>query len=110
MKQLLTLERERVGGGDGFLSAAQTAAKARGEPIEPVKKKRKENPVGKVKAKPPRRSGISTPATLDDESVVSGTATPFEDEDAPIVPVEGMREIITCKWLCVEASGGTRCR
>lgn len=104
MKQLLTLERERVGGGDGFLSAAQTAAKARGEPIEPVKKKKKENPVGKPKVRPPLRgaagrSGVSTPMTLDDESVLSGTATPFEDAESEVLPlvVEGQREIITCK-------------
>lgn len=105
MKQLLTLERERVGGGDGFLSAAQTAAKARGEPIEPAKKKRKENPVGKPKIKPgQRRSGISTPMTVDDESVMSGTATPFEDAEGEEgegegegMVVDGGKEIITCE-------------
>lgn len=36
VKQILTLERERVSGGDGFLSAAQCAARARGEVIEPA--------------------------------------------------------------------------
>jgi INO80 complex subunit C len=96
VKQILTLERERVGGGDGFLSAAQTAAKARGEPIEPAKKKKKENPVGKKKV--PRRSGVSTPMTLDDESVMSGTATPFdEDEEMEVEAVEGGKEVITCE-------------
>lgn len=98
MKQLLTLERERIGGGDGFLSAAQTQAKARGETIEPPKKKKKENPVGKPKIKKPGpiRSGLSTPA-IDEESV-SGTATPFE------VPIPDGKEIITCElgWVaCV---------
>ncbi|GMK55577.1 hypothetical protein CspeluHIS016_0206330 [Cutaneotrichosporon spelunceum] len=94
VKQILTLERERVGGGDGFLSAAQTAAKARGEPIEPVKKKKKENPVGKKKM--PRRSGVSTPMTLDDESVMSGTTTPYEDdEDGDVEALEGGKEVIT---------------
>ncbi|ORY34082.1 hypothetical protein BCR39DRAFT_518394 [Naematelia encephala] len=48
-KQILTLERERYGGGDGFLSAAQTLAKARGEPIEMGGKKKKVNPIGRVK-------------------------------------------------------------
>jgi INO80 complex subunit C len=104
VKQILTLERERVSGGDGFLSAAQCAARARGEVIEPPKKKKKENPIGKPKGYnlKGRRSGLSTPMTLDDESVVSGTATPnFDDNEeegegaaAPVVH----REIITCGW------------
>lgn len=95
-----------MGGGDGFLSAAQTSAKARGENIEPVKKKKKENPVGKPRPPKGRRSGVATPLTLDDDSNISGTATPMdEDGDAD----EGMdvevdngvhREIITCE-LCM---------
>ncbi|WOO81304.1 Chromatin-remodeling complex subunit ies6 [Vanrija pseudolonga] len=110
VKQILTLERERVSGGDGFLSAAQTAAKARGEPIEPQKKKKKENPVGRTKvlsgaaAQRARananRSGFNTPLTIDDESVMSGTVTPAEDEDDKM-EIDGLgdevihREIIT---------------
>ncbi|WWC89414.1 uncharacterized protein L201_004338 [Kwoniella dendrophila CBS 6074] len=39
-KQILTLERERLSGGDGFLSAIHTAAKARGEIIDITKKKK----------------------------------------------------------------------
>lgn len=93
VKQILTLERERVSGGDGFLSAAQTQAKARGEPIEPPKKKKKENPVGKPKSKKGVRSGVATPLTVDDESVVSGTATPFLDMELDT----GVNyEVITC--------------
>ena len=44
-KQILVLERERVSGGDGFLSAAQVLQKARGEPID-IGKKRKGLPGG----------------------------------------------------------------
>lgn len=122
VKQILTLERERVSGGDGFLSAAQTAAKARGEPIEPQKKKKKENPVGRTKvlsgaaAQRARananRSGFNTPLTIDDESVMSGTVTPAEDEDDKM-EIDGLgdevihREIITCGWQ-VEELGLTR--
>lgn len=40
MKQILILERERLSGGDGFLSAAQTRQKLRGEPIDPAGKKK----------------------------------------------------------------------
>lgn len=116
-KQLLTLERERVGGGDGFLSAAQTAAKARGEPIEPVKKRKKENPIGKPRASAAagagagaalkgRRpghgsgSGVATPMTLD-ESEMSGTATPMDvdgdgDDDEDVLP-DDRAEVITCE-------------
>ncbi|EKD03479.1 hypothetical protein A1Q2_02197 [Trichosporon asahii var. asahii CBS 8904] len=95
-KQLLTLERERIGGGDGFLSAAQTAAKARGEPIEPVKKKKKENPIGKPRSSlKGRRSGVATPMTIDD-SEMSGTATPMEvDEDEEGEMLEDRGEVIT---------------
>lgn len=98
-KQLLTLERERIGGGDGFLSAAQTAAKARGEPIEPVKKKKKENPIGKPRSSlKGRRSGVATPMTIDD-SEMSGTATPMEvDEDEEGEMLEDRGEVITCKY------------
>ncbi|WVQ80644.1 hypothetical protein IAT38_002749 [Cryptococcus sp. DSM 104549] len=39
-KQILLLERERLSGGDGFLSAAHVAAKARGEVIDVGKKKK----------------------------------------------------------------------
>lgn len=97
-KQLLTLERERIGGGDGFLSAAQTAAKARGEPIEPVKKKKKENPIGKPRSSlKGRRSGVATPMTIDD-SEMSGTATPMEvDEDEEGEMIEDRGEVITCE-------------
>ncbi|TXT13789.1 hypothetical protein VHUM_01156 [Vanrija humicola] len=90
VKQILTLERERVSGGDGFLSAAQTAAKARGETIEPQKKKKKENPVGRTKANA-NRSGFNTPLTIDDESVMSGTVTPAEDEDDKM-DIDGLGE------------------
>ena len=109
VKQILTLERERVSGGDGFLSAAQCAARARGEVIEPAKKKKKENPIGKPKNLKGRRSGISTPLTVDDESVVSGTATPNDEETEEAIAVEGEgnanaapvvnREIITCELV-----------
>lgn len=44
-KQILTLERERVSGGDGFLSAGQVGQRARGEPID-IGKKKKASGVG----------------------------------------------------------------
>lgn len=99
-----------MSGGDGFLSAAQCAARARGEVIEPAKKKKKENPIGKPKNLKGRRSGISTPLTIDDESVVSGTATPNdeEQEDTPMEidnPPVVNREIITCESLKSKAWG-----
>lgn len=110
-KQLLTLERERIGGGDGFLSAAQTAAKARGEPIEPVKKKKKENPIGKPRSSlKGRRSGVATPMTIDD-SEMSGSATPMEvDEDEEGEMLEDRGEVITCEYCWrrdEQASDGT---
>lgn len=85
------------------MSAAQCAARARGEPVEPPKKKKKENPIGKPKPNKGRRSGISTPLTLDDESVMSGTATPNDYEPEEVLEVypdpAGVihREIITCE-------------
>jgi hypothetical protein len=80
VKQILTLERERVSGGDGFLSAAQTAAKARGEPIDVGKKKK--NPPGMNRPKgwnlKGRRSGVATPMTMESGS---GSGTPAREED-----------------------------
>ncbi|RSH87473.1 chromatin-remodeling complex subunit ies6 [Saitozyma podzolica] len=80
VKQILTLERERVSGGDGFLSAAQTAAKARGEPIDVGKKKK--NPPGMNRPKgwnlKGRRSGVGTPMTMESGS---GSGTPAREED-----------------------------
>jgi INO80 complex subunit C len=114
VKQLLILERERISGGDGFLSAAQTAAKARGEPIEVGKKKK--NPAGMNRPKgwnlKGRKSGVATPMTV--ESGGSGTGTPAREEEddeeeadaeevvAPGIEANGSaelrQEIITCKW------------
>jgi INO80 complex subunit C len=120
VKQILTLERERVSGGDGFLSAAQTAAKARGEPIDVGKKKK--NPPGMNRPKgwnlKGRRSGVATPMTMESGS---GSGTPAREEDDEEEDEEGTgaaavalggaeelkqdqdnggprKEIITCQW------------
>jgi INO80 complex subunit C len=88
-KQILVLERERVGGGDGFLSADLTAARARGEVIEPGGKKRKtlvdgvpgQNRRGfNLKGRGSRvasASGVSTPMTGGE----SGRTSPGGDEE-----------------------------
>ena len=119
VKQILTLERERVSGGDGFLSAAQTAAKARGEVLEVGTKKKK------LKTEFSRRglnlkgrasrfgsvigtaSGAATPMT---EDLDSGQSTPMqgegEDEEDGTgegaengVDMSGLprKEVITCE-------------
>ncbi|KAI9639486.1 uncharacterized protein MKK02DRAFT_39786 [Dioszegia hungarica] len=96
-KQILTLERERVSGGDGFLSAMQVGQKLRGEPIDTGGKKKKgsaaEAGTGPVKkgnianlmrgrkkaGRPPAgASGVSTP--MDVEGGVSGATTPAREE------------------------------
>ncbi|ORX36752.1 hypothetical protein BD324DRAFT_627032 [Kockovaella imperatae] len=87
VKQILVLERERVSGGDGFLSAAQTAAKARGEVVElGTKKKKPKTELSKrglnLKGRGSRissvvGSGAGTPMT---EDLESGQTTPVMDE------------------------------
>lgn len=88
VKQILTLERERVSGGDGFLTASQTAARARGEVVEPAgSKKKKTGPGaggGGVNNLPNKRGfnlknrksgGTNTPLTQDGV-LESGQTTP----------------------------------
>lgn len=88
VKQILTLERERVSGGDGFLTASQTAARARGEVVEPAgSKKKKTGPGaggGGVNNLPNKRGfnlknrksgGSNTPLTQDGV-LESGQTTP----------------------------------
>lgn len=128
-KQLLTLERERYAGGDGFLSAAQTQAKARGEAIEiPGKKKKATGAAGGLGLNVPRpkgwnlknrganKSGAATPSTAVSAGGTggSGVSTPMlvdeeaedDDEDGTAVaepPAEESsvpkKEIITCEPL-----------
>lgn len=94
VKQILILERERLSGGDGFLSAAQTRQKLRGEPIEPAGK-RKATGTGHVSKKKGNignlrkgrisnlaGSGNVTPSLDGEESVVdSRRTTPVDDEE-----------------------------
>jgi INO80 complex subunit C len=88
VKQILTLERERVSGGDGFLTASQTAARARGEVVESAgSKKKKTGPGaggGGVNNLPNKRGfnlknrksgGTNTPLTQDGV-LESGQTTP----------------------------------
>ncbi|OCF40308.1 INO80 complex subunit C [Kwoniella heveanensis CBS 569] len=113
-KQILTLERERLSGGDGFLSAAHTAAKARGEVIDVTKKKKgsgggggsvknKGNIANLLKGRMKRES-LGTPGALSagtggggDSTMVSGATTPAleaegdeEDEDVDM-SVDGVQ-------------------
>ncbi|KAK8864316.1 hypothetical protein IAR55_001563 [Kwoniella newhampshirensis] len=101
-KQILVLERERLSGGDGFLSALQTAAKARGEVIDIAKKKKgvvsngavggkKGNLANLLKGRMKRSSlgpgmnngtGTSTPVTGtggggEESAIPSGATTPM---------------------------------
>ena len=123
-KQISVLERERVGGGDGFLPANLTLARARGEVIEPGGKKKKVLGVGGVpnkrgynlkNRKSLNASGVSTPAT---EGMESGQSTPMvdeEEEDEPDVEMADAlppgREVFTCelctklRWALLEAFG-----
>ena len=116
MKQILTLERERVSGGDGFLTAAQTAAKARGEIVEVGSKKKKANPVGAAARKgnvgnlKGRRSGVGTPLLGEEGSGMTTLADDGEEEegggadgadDVGVRAGDGgpRKEIITCQWI-----------
>jgi len=125
-KQISVLERERVGGGDGFLPANLTLARARGEVIEPGGKKKKVLGVGGVpnkrgynlkNRKSLNASGVSTPAT---EGMESGQSTPMVDEEeedeADVEMVDALppgREVFTCeselctksRWVLLEAFG-----
>ncbi|WVQ99324.1 hypothetical protein IAU59_006456 [Kwoniella sp. CBS 9459] len=113
-KQILTLERERLSGGDGFLSAAHTAAKARGEVIDVTKKKKGTG--GNVKSKGNianllkgrmKRESLGTPGAGassvgtgggENSAMVSGATTPAlegegdvdEDEDVDM-SVDGVQ-------------------
>lgn len=116
VKQILVLERERVGGGDGFLNAELTLARARGEIIEPGGKKKKTGVKlpkgynlmrGHRKAALSALSGTSTPAT---EGLESGQSTPMvldeEDEDeegksnGAKANVPPGKEVFTCESAC----------
>ena len=105
-KQILVLERERVSGGDGFLSAAQTSAKARGETIEVGTKKKKANPVGVKKGNLAnlmrgRKSGASTPTIVEEEGgggvSRASTAEPGEEGEEEGVVEVFRNDIITCQ-------------
>ncbi|WRT66275.1 uncharacterized protein IL334_003228 [Kwoniella shivajii] len=97
-KQILTLERERLSGGDGFLSAVHTAAKARGEVIDITKKKKSTGGgianlgkprgnianlmKGRMKRDSTGLSSITGNGNGEDSVNPSGTTTPaIEDED-----------------------------
>ena len=100
-----------MGGGDGFLPANLTLARARGEVIEPGGKKKKVLGVGGV---PNKRgynlknrkslngaSGVSTPAT---EGMESGQSTPMvedeEEDEAEAELTEVLppgKEVFTCE-------------
>ncbi|KAK4684899.1 INO80 complex subunit C, partial [Tremellales sp. Uapishka_1] len=78
-KQILLLERERVSGGDGFLSAAQTLAKARGEVLEIGPKKKA---VGMSKKGNIANFRKNKNVLVEEESVgESRRTTPGEEED-----------------------------
>lgn len=115
-KQILVLERERIGGGDGFLPANLTRARARGEIIEPGGKKKK--PIGAIPGQNRRGhnlkgrkgngaggglSGVSTPNT----GLGSERTTPGEEDDEDereeggeeeevVLPLG--KEVFTCEW------------
>lgn len=114
VKQILTLERERVSGGDGFLTAAQTAAKARGEVIEIGSKKKKVGTgLGAIGAKKGNILNIKGKRSVLGEGG-SGATTPVEeveDEDegeSEAMKVDGeveagdgtpRKEVITCQCI-----------
>lgn len=102
VKQILTLERERLSGGDGFLTASQTQQKLRGLPIDPAGKKKatgtgvqkkargnianlKKGRLSNLTGGGGGGSGTATPTTVahdGDESMVdSRRTTPVDDED-----------------------------
>ncbi|WWD17385.1 hypothetical protein CI109_101826 [Kwoniella shandongensis] len=105
-KQILVLERERLSGGDGFLSAAQTAAKARGEVIDIAKKKKgsgagasgssiggkKGNLANLLKGRMKRSAtgtGTATPTGGGDDSVMPSGATTPADGDGDAMDIDG---------------------
>jgi INO80 complex subunit C len=124
VKQILALERERLSGGDGFLTASQTQQKLRGQPIDPAGKKKatgtgyvrkgrgnignfKKGRLGNLVGS---ASGTTTPADGEDSVMDSRRTTPVEDEDDELaVPLAGgllgdgfdditpKGEIITCE-------------
>ena len=99
------------------MTAAQAAAKARGEPIDLSKKKK--NPTGKQRGNianlrrgkqpgPGTATGTATPVT---EITESGRTTPVDEDEeeddtpvppmeAPVPPADGIprKEIITCEF------------
>jgi hypothetical protein len=110
VKQILTLERERLSGGDGFLTASQTQQKLRGQPIDPAGKRKAtgtgyvRKPKGNVGNFKKGRlsnlvaggsaSGTTTPADGDESVADSRRTTPVDDEDeemaAAVVPPGGL--------------------
>ncbi|WVN88317.1 uncharacterized protein L203_103522 [Cryptococcus depauperatus CBS 7841] len=86
VKQILALERERLSGGDGFLSAAHVGMKKRGETIVLGKKKKgaakKNNIQNLLKGKMKREAedeGTETPTG--DSEAPSGTVTPSQQQE-----------------------------
>lgn len=109
------MERERISGGDGFLTASQTASRARGEVLE-LGGKKKKNPIGvpnkrgfNLKNRAVSRSKVGSGSGLegDDGVLESGQTTPGggeeeEDDEVDIgeqvvIPIEGRKEVFTCK-------------
>lgn len=104
VKQILILERERLSGGDGFLSASQTRQKLRGEPIDPAGKKKATGTGHTTKKKGNINnlrkgrlsnlaggggggSGTVTPSTVmdgEDSVVDSRRTTPADEEDEDV--------------------------
>ncbi|KAK6910191.1 hypothetical protein I203_104223 [Kwoniella mangroviensis CBS 8507] len=101
-KQILILERERLSGGDGFLSAVHTAAKARGEVIDITKKKKSTGAVGGKKGnianllKGRLKRELSTQQSESgsalglgiDSQMDSGTSTPLIDDEEEEMEVD----------------------
>ncbi|KAL7421677.1 chromatin-remodeling complex subunit ies6 [Cryptotrichosporon argae] len=102
-KQILTLERERVSGGDGFLSAAQVAAVARGEGIDGAKKRKPTGGDGKFKKKrkvevePEVEDGAG--AGADDEDGQAEQEQEQEDEAAEEKKEEDVKVFVPTKEI-----------
>ncbi|EIW70725.1 hypothetical protein TREMEDRAFT_29122, partial [Tremella mesenterica DSM 1558] len=88
VKQILTLERERYSGGDGFLSAAQTLARSRGETLEVAKKKKKESTGKRGNIANLRRGNKPGPGVKEVEE--SARTSPIEEEEEEDDAMEGI--------------------
>ena len=105
-KQILALERERVTGGDGFLSAVQVGAKARGEVIE-VSKKKKGGPGVNLGGPPNIVKGRLAKMRAEAES--RGESPEVDEEvveEEKEVPLVVRKDVITCKCRELFATHG----